>query len=588
MKNHDRDIKNNEKASMTKLSKFEEKIHIDDWIFAKNIYRYTRDAFIRWNQEEKRIQLIGGLVSSIFQTNECNIELTKEEIISLLDNNSKMIFEKLINSLDSRNEVNEFILKGTNRDNNIYWFKCILKKDNNTKDGFSYIGILTDITCEKDFEKRCNNIIEYDITTGIPNKYFMKNIINNYLSRCEKCGELGTLFLIDLDDFNFINDIFNHEVGDKLLYLIANELTSILTENSIIGRYSGDEFIIFKPDIKDIEEAEKFAKKIMKVFEEPLNVKGKQLYITASIGIALSPHNGNDFNMLLKSADTAMYSVKKNGKNGYMFFNNGIYTELNRVYTLQRCLKNALKDNELFVLFQPNISLNDSKMHGMEALLRWNSKELGLVSPNEIIPTAEATRLILPIGRFVLEEVFKKVKQLLSEGYDNFKIAVNLSELQLRYNTIIKDLEDLMKKYNVPLKYIEIEITESILMKSFDKNVNILNQIRKLGGSIALDDFGTGYSSLNYLTKLPIDILKVDRSFVIDLMDNVKSRCIVENIIHLSHQLGIEVIAEGVEYMEQVIYLKSIFCDKIQGYYFSKPDHFENIKKLFYKEFICS
>ncbi len=586
MKKHDRDINNNEKVSATKLPGSDGKIHIDNWIFSKNIYKYTRDAFIRWNPEEKKVQLIGGLVGLVFNTKDCNVELTKDELISLLDNNSKMVFEKLTNSLDSSNEVNEFILKGTNKEKNVFCLKCILKKDNNAKDGFSYIGILTDITREKALEKKYNKIIEYDMTTGVPNKYFMKSIINNYLSKREKCEGFGALFLIDLDNFNFINDIFNHEVGDKLLYLIANELTSILTESSIIGRYSGDEFIIFRPDVKDIEDAEKFAKKIMKVFESPLNVKGKQLYMTASIGIALSPHNGNDFNTLLKAADTAMYSVKKNGKNGYIFFNNGIYTELNRVYTLQRCLKNAIENNELFVVFQPNVSLNDSKMHGMEALLRWESKELGLISPNEIIPTAEATRLILPIGRFVLEEVFKKVEQLLLEGYDDFKIAVNLSELQLRYNTIIKDLEELMEKYDVPLKYIEIEITESILMKSFDKNVNILNQIRKLGGSIALDDFGTGYSSLNYLTKLPIDILKIDRSFVIDLIDNVKSRCIVESIIHLSHQLGIEVIAEGVENIEQVIYLKSICCDKIQGYYFSKPDQFENIKKLFYKEFI--
>lgn len=586
MKYHDRDIENNEKVSALKLSKFAGKINIDNLIFAKNTYKYTRDTFIRWNPEEEKVQLVGGLVTAIFDIEECNVELTKDEFLLLLDSNSKVVFEGLINSLHNSNAINEFILKGINKDNDTYWFKCVFKKDNNAKDGFSYIGILTDITCEKVLQKKYNKIVDYDTTTGVPNKYFMKSVINSYLSRCEKSRDIGAFFLIDLDNFKFINDIFNHEVGDKLLYLIADELTSILTECSVIGRYSGDEFIIFEPNIKNIEDAEIFAKKIIKVFESPLNVKGKQLYITASIGIALSPHNGNDFNMLLKSADTAMYYAKKNGKNGYIFFNNGIYTELNRVYTLQRCLKNALKENELFVVFQPNVSLNDSKMHGMEALLRWNSRELGLVSANEIIPTAETTRLILPIGRFVLEEVFKKVKQLLSEGYDDFKIAVNLSELQLRYNTIIKDLEDLMEKYDIPLKYIEVEITESILMKSFDKNVKILNQIRELGGSVALDDFGTGYSSLNYLTKLPIDILKIDRSFVIDLMSNIKSRCIVENIIHLSHQLGIKVIAEGVEDVEQVIYLKSICCDKIQGYYFSKPDNFENVKKLFYKEFI--
>ena len=221
----------------------------------------------------------------------------------------------------------------------------------------------------------------------------------------------------------------------------------------------------------------------------------------------------------------------------------------------------------------------------MEALLRWKSKELGIVYPSEMIPVAEATRLIVPIGKFVLEEVFKKAKELIDEGKKDFRIAVNLSELQLRYSAVFKDFKELSKKYDVPLTYIEVEITESVLMKEANKNIKTLNKIKELGASIALDDFGTGYSSFSYLKNLPVDVLKIDKSFIDDVTENIKSRCIVESIISLSHSLGITVVAEGVENKEQVLYLKSVHCDTIQGYYYSKPYEFDKIKDMFSKKF---
>ena len=260
--------------------------------------------------------------------------------------------------------------------------------------------------------------------------------------------------------------------------------------------------------------------------------------------------------------------------------------ELNRVYSLQKGLRTALKNEELYVMFQPKVSLDNSLVNGFEALVRWQSNEFGFVSPAEFIPIAESTKMIIPIGSFILEEVFKKIKCLLNEGYDTFKIAVNLSEMQLREDVVISDFKRLINKYKISPKYIEVEITESMLMKSFDKNLKILQEIKGLGVSIALDDFGTGYSSLNYLTKLPIDVLKIDRSFVIDLITNPKSKCIVENIINLSHQLGIEVVAEGVEDKYQVEYLRTILCDIVQGYYFSKPRMFEQIKEIIGKEIL--
>ena len=347
--------------------------------------------------------------------------------------------------------------------------------------------------------------------------------------------------------------------------------------NELLCRFGGDEFIIFIPYISDFKNIKEVVKKITEILKSPYSINNNDVFASASIGVAVFPDDGEEFEVLLKNADSAMYVAKSNGKNQWAMFNRNISKEINRIYSIQRGLRTALENNEMFVVFQPKVRLTDDEINGFEALLRWNSLEIGSVSPSEFIPVAESTRLIIPIGKFVLREVFIKIKYLLSEGYDNFKIAVNLSEIQLREGDLLEYLNLLSEEYGVSPKYIEIEITESMIMKSVDRNIDYLLQIKELGASIALDDFGTGYSSLNHLTKLPIDVLKIDRSFVIDMIENDKSRYIVEKIIQLSHKLGITVVAEGVEEKEQVDYLRSIECDTVQGYYYSKPDNFENI-----------
>lgn len=432
--------------------------------------------------------------------------------------------------------------------------------------------------------KTVKSIIQSDRITGLPDKYFFKNTVTNLLKDVAENSTRAAMVIINLDNFKYVNDSFGHDFGDLLLKEVSYRILESVPPDVLVSRYSGNTFLLFKYDIVDIHEIVALCNVIIKSFEEPNLVGDKKIYVTASIGIALSPDHGIDYNTLLKNADAAMYEAKKNGKNECDFFNDGLSAELNRVYSLQKGLRTALENNEIYVMFQPKVSLNDSLVNGFEALARWESREFGTVSPGEFIPIAESSKMIVPIGRFVLEEVFKKTKFLLNEGNDNFKIAVNLSEMQLRDDVILADFKMLIKKYRINPKYIEVEITESMLMKSFDKNVSILDEIKKLGISIALDDFGTGYSSLNYLTKLPIDVLKIDRSFLIDLMNNPKSKCIVENIINLSHQLGIEVVAEGVEDKFQVEYLKMILCDIVQGYYFSKPRMFNQIKDIIGKE----
>ncbi|OOM80277.1 phytochrome-like protein cph2 [Clostridium puniceum] len=556
---------------------------------------------IIWNQEEKKLIVDNKIMDSI-EGYDINNQ-TLEQFMNFVDDEDKknmlsFFYQDLSKSYINREQIQQrYKVKGI-RGNTI---ECIIigkaiqnrekyyfvgtsylfgKLDEDYKNIDSWMGSWK----ESMVNKTVNSIIQSDRITGLPDKYFFKNTVTNLLKDVVEENTRAAMIIINLDNFKYVNDSFGHDFGDLLLKEVSHTILKAITPDVLLSRYSGNTFLLFKPNISDIHEVIALCNIIIKSFENPNRVSDKKIYVTASIGIALSPDHGIDYNTLLKNADAAMYEAKKNGKNECDFFNDSLSLELNRIYSLQKGLRTAVENNEIYVMFQPKVSLDDSLVNGFEALARWESHEFGIVSPEEFIPIAESSKMIIPIGKFILEEVFKKTKCLLNEGNDNFKIAVNLSEMQLRDDVILSDFKMLIKKYRINPKYIEVEITESMLMKSFDKNVRILEEIKNLGVSIALDDFGTGYSSLNYLTKLPIDVLKIDRSFLIDLMSNPKNKCIVENIINLSHQLGIEVVAEGVEDRFQVEYLKMILCDVVQGYYFSKPRMFNQIKNTIGKE----
>lgn len=541
---------------------------IIDIIEEYDLENKTLDQFINFICEEDR--------ESMF--NFFNVDLSKSYL-------SREQIQKRYKIKGIRGNIVEFILSGkVIKNNDKFYFTGTSYLFCDLNDEYNDINSLMSNWRKSVVNRTINSIIQCDRITGLPNKYFFKNVVSNLLKNVVNNNTRAAMITIDLDNFKYVNDSFGHDFGDLLLKEVSYKILSLIPDDILVSRYSGDTFLLFKPDITDMQEIIALCNVIIKSFEEPNIVAGKKIYLTASIGISLSPDHGIDYNTLLKNADAAMYEAKKNGKNECDFFDDSLSVELNRVYSLQKGLRTALQNNEFYVVFQPKVSLDDSLVNGFEALARWESHEFGFVSPAEFIPIAESSKMIIPIGSFVLEEVFKKTKCLLNEGNDNFKIAVNLSEMQLREDVVLSDFRHLINKYRIHPKYIEVEITESMLMKSFDKNVKILQEIKNLGVSIALDDFGTGYSSLNYLTKLPIDVLKIDRSFVIDLMNNPKSKCIVENIINLSHQLGIEVVAEGVEDKCQVDYLRTILCDIVQGYYFSKPKLFEAVKDIIGKE----
>lgn len=419
---------------------------------------------------------------------------------------------------------------------------------------------------------------EYDRVTLLPSVDVFKNIVKNNIKNSIINNTSASLILFDIDNFKHVNDSFGHEFGDSMLRIISSEVRNSINREVLMCRYIGNTFILFQNSESEIE---KTIEEIFNVFKQ----SHEDIYLTISMGISVVPKDGISYDLLLKNADIAMYEAKQNGKNNYKFFSNEMGNKVVKEYALQKELRTSLENNEIYVVYQPKVSLEDSTVQGFEALARWNNKKFGEISPGKFIPLAEESKMIVPIGSFVLEEACRKIKFLSSKGYTDFKIAVNLSEVQFQEEIVINVLRKLIKKYQISSRHLELEITESMFMKSFESNLKVLEEIKDMGITIALDDFGTGYSSFSYLTKLPIDVLKIDRSFILDVCTNPKEKCMVEGIIRLAHQLGIQVVAEGVEEEEQVEYLKAIFCDFVQGYYFSRPKPFNEIIDIVGKKY---
>lgn len=556
----------------------EEKISNKD--NALHFFRDISGLFISLDKETGRVVLYGNNREIIGIDEEISV-FTLSQLSNLIDSRHADSFYNYINGKDESVKETEFKIKNTIGKSKWLNIQGQVKRKNLITIGFE--GYISDITEEKEEFFQRGNIKSIDKVTGLYNRLYLNEKIDLYFQSNKDSKVRSALIILGLDNFKYINDSFGRECGDKFLKIISQELRERISDDELLCRLDGDEFLIFLPNISSLGEVEKKAKKLIKVFNKSYNIDNKQIYVTTSMGLSVYPVDGEDFEKLLKNADAAMYTAKSNGKNQYQFFNNNISRELDKVYAIQKGLLTALDKDEMFVVFQPKVTLNEDTVNGFEALVRWNSNELGFISPGDFIPIAELTGAIVPIGNFVLREVFIRVRYLLDSGYDNFKIAFNLSEVQLRDGSIVDLFKKLSSQYDVPGNYIEIEITESMLMKSVERNIKYLLKLKKLGASIALDDFGTGYSSFNHLTKLPIDVLKIDRTFVVDMIENHKSRWIIENIIQLSHKLGIEVVAEGVEVKEQVDYLKDILCDIVQGYYYSKPETFEKAVSLLCK-----
>lgn len=441
-------------------------------------------------------------------------------------------------------------------------------------------GSINNVTLRKIAEEKNKYLAYYDSLTALPNRILLIDKLNEALDDASKNSKKGAVFFIDLDNFKIINDTLGHDYGDKLLQALAIAINNILETNATVYRMGGDEFSILMRNVEQREDIIKICDSIISICKKPFEIGGKQIFSSVSIGISLYPDDGIDSNLLLKNADTAMYKAKDLGKNRYEFFNINMFDEVLKKTKIEKGLRDALENNELQLYYQPQIDCKTKKIHGMEALLRWKSNDFGFVSPADFIPVAEETSLIIPIGEWVLKSACIQGKEWLDKGYDLGVIAVNVSTLQLQHTDFLNTVKNALQESKLPPELLEIEITESVLMQYLDYNIDILNKLRQLGINIALDDFGTGYSSLSYLRVLPINNLKIDKSFIDSIHLNSKNKSVVYGIIQLAHKMSLNVVAEGVEWQEQFDILQSMNCERVQGYFFSKPIPADNIKNL--------
>jgi diguanylate cyclase (GGDEF)-like protein len=388
--------------------------------------------------------------------------------------------------------------------------------------------------------------------------------------------EIAVIFL-DLDHFKDINDSLGHSIGDDLLIESAARLTSLVREEDTVARLGGDEFIILLPNTP-MEGASQVAQKLLDTFKTSFHIENHELSISTSIGIALYPNDGADFETLYKNADTAMYRAKQEGRNNFCFFTEEMQHKTTRNLELGNALRHALERNELQLHYQPQFSTQSGNIIGAEALLRWSHPEFGSVSPAEFIPISEENGTILSIGEWVLQSAAKQAKAWMDRGYPPIIMAVNLSAVQFRSPNLPLLVTAIVEEVGLPPEYLELELTESVAMHDPQKAITIMNDLHERGIRMSIDDFGTGYSSLSYLKKFKVYKLKIDQSFVRDLTTDSDDKAIVSTVISMAKHLGMTTIAEGVETVGQLNYLQEQGCNEIQGYYFSKPlsaDDFE-------------
>ncbi len=423
----------------------------------------------------------------------------------------------------------------------------------------------------------------HDTLTNLPNKLAFLDYVNAVLISSHPEHKMHAVYFIDLDNFKMINDTLGHEYGDALLTKTAQILTSLISSGGMLARAGGDEFLLFIENITAKEETLAFANKILECFKVPLELNGEIIYVSMSIGIALYPENGITSNILIKNADIAMYKSKDTGKNKFTLFDTKMEEELNRNTVILEILRNAIDNQEIYVQYQPLFELSSNSIIGFEALMRIRSERLGNIPPSEFIPIAEESGLIIELSTWLIREVCAFNKKMIDLGITPRPVSVNISSIQINRPGFINLISDILGETKLPARYLELELTESTLVSSIMDAAKLLNNLQELGVRISLDDFGTGYSSLNYLTQMPINTLKIDKSFIDNICNSNKDAFIAEGIIQLAHSLDIKVVAEGVEFEEQLRLLRTQCCDIVQGYVYSRPLHptelFENIQE---------
>jgi diguanylate cyclase (GGDEF)-like protein/PAS domain S-box-containing protein len=433
-----------------------------------------------------------------------------------------------------------------------------------------YVGVFSDITKAKESQEKLDHLAHHDPLTALPNRLLFHDRLQHALLRAARDGEQLALLFIDLDRFKNVNDTLGHHIGDELLKQVAKALQDRLREGDTLARLGGDEFIVLLENIENQYGASQVAEKLVQMFEEPFMVAGHELFVTCSVGISLFPDDAADLNMLIRNADVAMYQAKARGRNGFSFYAPSMTGEGVERLRLETFLRRSIEKEEIFLNYQPQVEIDTGRLVGVEALVRWNHPELGLIPPIRFIPLAEDTGFINQLGKWVLHEACRQMVRWQDAGLHVPKIAVNLSAKQFERGSIVNMVADILRDTGLEPQRLQLEVTESVIMNTGDAMV-FINDLHSIGVALAIDDFGTGYSSLAYLKQLPVQTLKIDRSFIKDISTDVNDEAIAIAIIQLGKSMNLSVIAEGVETEEQAAFLLRHGCNLAQGYFYSRP-----------------
>jgi diguanylate cyclase (GGDEF)-like protein/PAS domain S-box-containing protein len=448
----------------------------------------------------------------------------------------------------------------------------------------SFVAIVQDISERKRAEEQIRRQASFDALTGLPNRTVFFDHMTLAIAGASRNENIFAVLFVDLDRFKDINDSLGHMIGDQLLEMVGKRLKSCIRSIDTIARFGGDEFTILLPEISREHDAAIISEKVLERLSAPFKIEDQDLFVGASIGITIYPNDAKDEITLLRNADMAMYRAKDEGRNTYRFFSPEMSAKVTMRMQIETDLRRALQNQELFLVYQPVINIASGQVTGMEALLRWNHPQRGVVMPDEFISLAEETGLIGPIGEWVLGAACQQASDWLAEGFAPLKLSVNVSSQQLKYGLSSETIMRQLDESKLPPDLLTLEITESLIMEDTGEAMHWLDTIRSNGISLSIDDFGTGFSSLSYLKKFPADFVKIDRSFITNLSEDTEDQALVKAIVSLAHALGFKTIAEGVETVEQLEFIKSLNCDFVQGFYYSQglsKNEFEQFLKNF-------
>ncbi|MES9989520.1 MAG: EAL domain-containing protein [Candidatus Thiodiazotropha endolucinida] len=442
--------------------------------------------------------------------------------------------------------------------------------DDKTKSFIGTYGVARDISERKQAEELIKYQLYHDLLTNLPNRSLFRDRLNMAMAQSKRSGKKLAIMYLDMDRFKIINDSLGHYVGDELLKMVGQRLRSELREADTLARVGGDEFNLLVPEINDIQDARNLAEKILRLTLEPFIIKNEEIFISFSIGISIYPSDGDTKDSLIKHADIAMYKVKNAGKNGYAFYSEKMKAHFSQSLDIENGLRKAISTNELCLYYQPQFDINNGYMKGVEALVRWKHPEKGTIQPNEFISVAEESGLIIPLGEWVLRRACTDIKRWMEQEGISLQLSVNISMQQLEMDQFVNKALKIIKRHQLPKDTLELEITEHAIMQDMEKAIDALTKLSHKGIRIAIDDFGTGYSSLGYLQNLPINTLKIDRSFVQGIKTS-EDNSIIDAIIAMAKGLNLNLIAEGVENQTQIDHLSRAGCGLAQGFFYSHP-----------------